>query len=292
MKLLWDMPGRDLEKEALAVARESDAIVMCMGLSPYLEGEEMKVKVEGFAGGDRVNIGLPDSQSRLIKSIMALNKPTVLVLLNGSALAINWEAEHVPGILEAWYPGQAGGTAIADVIFGDYNPGGRLPVTFYRSIDDIPPFEDYGMDGRTYKYFGGSPLFAFGHGLSYTTFTYSNLDVPDEFSHGDNLNISVTIANEGEYDGDEVVQIYASYPDKEGTPLNILCGFRRVFLKAGGQRTLTFDIAAEDIAVYAPEEQMSVPAGKMILSAGGQQPNDKAVRNGDVLVSEIEIIKK
>jgi beta-glucosidase len=290
MKLLWDMPGRELEKEALALARESDAIVMCMGLSPFLEGEEMKVKVDGFAGGDRVDIGLPASQSRLIKEIMKLNKPTVLVLLNGSALAINWEAENVPAILEAWYPGQAAGTAIADVLFGDYNPAGRLPLTFYKSVDDLPPFEEYGMEGRTYKYFDGEPLYAFGHGLSYTTFGYSNLEFSDEYVAKDNLNLSITVSNDGEYDGEEVVQVYASYPGHEGAPQNILCGFKRVFLKEGEKRTVKFSISPEDFAVYDPEKQMSVPLGDMQFSVGGHQPDAESVSNGQVLVADVQVI--
>jgi len=291
MKLLWDIPGRDLEKEAMEIAKESDAIVMCMGLSPFLEGEEMKVKVDGFAGGDRVDIGLPDSQSRLIKAIMKLNKPTVLVLLNGSALAINWEAEHVPAILEAWYPGQAGGTAIADILFGDYNPAGRLPLTFYKTVDDLPPFDEYGMDGRTYKYFEGEPIFAFGHGLSYSTFKYSNLKFPDEYVVKDHLDLSVTVSNEGAYDGEEVVQVYASYPGHEGAPLNVLCGFKRVFLKSGEERTVNFSISPDDFAIYDPEKRMSVPVGNMQFSVGGHQPDAESVNKGQVLVADIRMVE-
>ena len=169
IQLAWSTPEAGLEAEALRASEAADAVVMFMGLSPRLEGEEMRVEVPGFAGGDRVDIGLPAAQRRLMEAVVATGKPVVLVLLNGSALGVPWAAEHVPAILEAWYPGQAGGAAIADVLFGDYNPAGRLPVTFYRSADQLPPFSDYAMEGRTYKYFRGDPLFPFGHGLSYTT---------------------------------------------------------------------------------------------------------------------------
>ena len=162
---------------SLDAARQADAVVLVMGLSPRIEGEEMRVKIEGFEGGDRVQIGLPRVQEELMQKIAALGKPTVLVLLNGSAVAVNWAEDHIPAIVEAWYPGQAGGTAIADVLFGDYNPGGRLPVTFYKSVDQLPPFTDYSMKGRTYRFFKGEPLFPFGYGLSYSTFAYRNLKV-------------------------------------------------------------------------------------------------------------------
>ncbi|MGD8869488.1 MAG: glycoside hydrolase family 3 C-terminal domain-containing protein, partial [Gemmatimonadales bacterium] len=175
LQLVWAKPAPDLRHEALAAAATADAVIMVLGLSPRLEGEEMRVDVPGFAGGDRVEIGLPEPQEALLQSIAALDKPVVLVLLNGSALAVNWAAEHAPAIVEAWYPGQAAGEALADVLFGDYNPAGRLPVTFFKSTDQLPPFSDYAMAGRTYRYFSGDPLFPFGHGLSYTTFAYANL---------------------------------------------------------------------------------------------------------------------
>ena len=159
MRLVWAVPGRDLEPAALDAARQADAVVMFLGLSPRLEGEQMKVPVAGFQGGDRVDLGLPAAQEALLQKVAALGKPVVLVLLNGSAVAVNWARDHVPALVEAWYPGQAGGTAIADVLFGDYNPAGRLPVTFYQSADQLPAFDDYSMKGRTYRYFQGAPLF-------------------------------------------------------------------------------------------------------------------------------------
>ncbi len=170
IRLVWAPPHASYEDEALKIARQSDVVVMLLGLSPRLEGEEMPVKVEGFSGGDRVSLDIPRVQQALLERVSALGKPVVLVLLNGSAVAVNWAGGHVPAIVELWYPGQAGGTALADVLFGDYNPAGRLPVTFYKSADQLPAFDDYNMKGRTYRFFEGEPLYPFGYGLSYTTF--------------------------------------------------------------------------------------------------------------------------
>ncbi|HEX6623261.1 MAG TPA: glycoside hydrolase family 3 C-terminal domain-containing protein, partial [Pyrinomonadaceae bacterium] len=210
-RLLWAPPsgGRMLREDALAKAREADAVVMVMGINPAVEGEEMDVKAEGFRGGDRTDISLPKPQEELIREVHALGKPVVLVLMGGSALAVNWADEHVPAIVEAWYPGQEGGTALADVLFGDYNPAGRLPVTFYKSVAQLPPFEEYGMAGRTYRYFKGEPLYPFGHGLSYTRFKYDKLKLgASRVKAGDGLRLSVDVQNVGDRAGDEVVQLY------------------------------------------------------------------------------------
>jgi Glycosyl hydrolase family 3 C terminal domain. len=203
-RLLWSMPGADHLAEALRVAGKADVIVLVLGLTPTVEGEEIAIEIEGFRGGDRTEIGLPAPQEELLRKVCALGKPTVLVLMGGSALAVTWAAENVPAILEAWYPGQAGGDAIADVLFGDYNPAGRLPVTFYRSTEDLPPFTDYRMAGRTYRYFRGEPLFPFGYGLSYTRFAYSNLRLSADRITLDNtamdapaLTVSVDVQNTG-----------------------------------------------------------------------------------------------
>lgn len=226
VQLVWDQisaaENAKLKKEAIETAKKADAVVMFMGLTARLEGEEMDVAIEGFRGGDRTSIDLPKVQQDLIKEIHALGKPVVLVLLNGSALAINWEAKNLPAIVEAWYPGQSAGEAIADVLFGDYNPGGKLPVTFYKSVNDLPPFESYDMKGRTYRYFEGEPLYPFGYGLSYTTFEYSDLKVEGE-------NVNVVVKNAGPLDGDEVVQLYAS---------GSLAAFKRVHVKAGESATV------------------------------------------------------
>src|SRR6185436_5300111 len=165
LQLVWATPSDSLAAEAERVARQADAVVMFLGLTANLEGEEMRVQIAGFRGGDRTTIDLPSTQQQLLERIVKLGKPTVLVLLNGSALAVNWAQANVPAIVEAWYPGQAAGAAIADVLFGDYNPAGRLPVTFYKSVDDLPPFDDYKMTGRTYRFFNGAPLYPFGFGL-------------------------------------------------------------------------------------------------------------------------------
>ena len=166
IRVVWGAPHQTLLGEAVDAAKQADAVVMFLGLTARLEGEEMAVQIPGFRGGDRTSIDLPAPQQQLLESVMAVGKPIVLVLMSGSALATNWAQEHVPAIVEAWYPGQAAGTAIADVLFGDYNPAGRLPVTFYRSVNDLPAFDDYAMKGRTYRFFSGTPLYPFGFGLS------------------------------------------------------------------------------------------------------------------------------
>jgi beta-glucosidase len=226
--------------------------VMFLGLTANLEGEEMRVQIPGFRGGDRTSIDLPASQQRLLEQVVAVGKPTVLVLLNGSALAVNWAQQNVPAIVEAWYPGQAGGSAIADVLFGDYNPGGRLPVTFYRSVSDLPPFEDYSMKGRTYRYFTGTPLYPFGHGLSYTTFAYKNLrtGAPTLSSTG-TASVSVDVTNTGSRAGDEVVQLYVSHAgSKVSRPVKELRGYQRVTLKPGETRTVRFALPASSLAYW------------------------------------------
>lgn len=272
MKLIWERPGLNLENDAIALAKASDVVVLCMGLSPYLEGEEMKVKVEGFAGGDRVEIGLPNAQVDFMKKIMKLNKPTVLVLLNGSAVAINWEAENIPAILEAWYPGQAGGTAIADILFGDYNPAGRLPLTFYKSVNQLPPFEEYSMKERTYKYFTGEPLFEFGYGLSFSTFEYSNLQLPQSCQANETIKLSVDVTNTSNIDGEEVVQLYVSRSEKTEGPIRTLQGFKRVMIKKGETKNVAFELSPENFAEFHPEHKMFVPKGIVSIAVGGRQP--------------------
>ncbi|MCC6397306.1 MAG: glycoside hydrolase family 3 C-terminal domain-containing protein, partial [Bacteroidetes bacterium] len=194
----------------METAQQADFIILTLGLSPRLEGEEMEVAVPGFHGGDRTDITLPTPQRRLLRAVASLGKPVILVLLNGSALALP-EISMVPAVVEAWYPGQAGGTALAEVLFGDVNPSGRLPVTFYKETRDIPPFAEYSMEGRTYRYFRGESLFPFGHGLSYTSFAYANAQVSRmriPSSSQDTLWVSVDITNRGERDGEEVAQLY------------------------------------------------------------------------------------
>lgn len=240
VQLVWAAPKPRLKEEALAIAKNADVVVMCMGITPRMEGEEMDVQIEGFNGGDRTRIDLPVVQQQLIKAIHALGKPVVLVLLNGSALAVNWENDHIPAIVEAWYPGQAAGTAIADVLFGDYNPGGRLPVTFYKSVNDLPAFDNYHIINQTYRYFRGTPLYPFGYGLSYTSFQYADLKTSS--IAGDSILVTARVTNTGSRDGDEVVQVYASSKgaSANNTSSLALVGFKRIHLKSGETREVTF----------------------------------------------------
>jgi len=273
IELQWAMQGRDYTSEAVAAARKADVAIMFLGLSPRLEGEEMRVQVEGFSGGDRVSIGLPKVQEELLESVAATGTPTVLVLLNGSALAVNWADTNIPAIMEAWYPGQAAGTAIADVLFGDYNPAGRLPVTFYHSLDGMLPFEDYSMEERTYKYFTGDPLYPFGHGLSYTTFAYGNLRVPDTVQAGDPVEVSVTVKNTGNRSGEEVVQVYVS--DREASvpvPIRKLVGFTRISLPAGASREVSFTIDPREFSLITDDTRRVIEPGVFDISVGGKQP--------------------
>ena len=252
LQLLWAPPHETLEAEAVAAAKQADAVVMCLGLTARLEGEEMDVAIEGFRGGDRTRIDLPRPQQHLLETIAALGKPTVLVLQSGSALAVNWAQDHVPAIIEAWYGGQAAGTAIADVLFGNYSPAGRLPVTFYRDTADIPSFEDYRMTGRTYRFFKGTPLYPFGHGLSYTTFAYSNLRPSTSAIRAkDTVTVSVQVTNKGKRTGDEVVQLYVAYPNsKVERPIKDLRGFKRVTLHPGQTRTVRFKLPGSSLAYW------------------------------------------
>ncbi|MGB8645552.1 MAG: glycoside hydrolase family 3 C-terminal domain-containing protein [Anaerolineae bacterium] len=252
VRLLWSMPDQDYMAQALQVAQQAQAVIMVLGLSPEVEGEEMRVQVPGFVGGDRMDIALPSIQQELLAQVHALGKPVVLVLLNGSALAINWAQENVPAIIEAWYPGQEGGTALAEVLFGDYNPAGRLPVTFYQSVDQLPPFEDYRMAGRTYRYMTDKPLYPFGHGLSYTTFEYSSLDIsPARISAEGEVRVTVDIRNIGDRAGEEVVQLYVRYPESRvPRPIVGLKGFQRLSLAPGEMQHIMLTLAAKQLAFW------------------------------------------
>ncbi|MBA4322032.1 MAG: glucan 1,4-alpha-glucosidase, partial [Odoribacter sp.] len=217
MKLLWAKPRAGLVEKALAAAKEADAVILVLGLSQRLEGEEMPIKIDGFSGGDRTNLNLPDVQERLLDAITATGKPVIVVLNSGGALSINKAREKAAAIILAGYGGQQGGNAVADVLFGDYNPAGRLPVTYYKSIDQIPEFENYNMTGKTYRFFTKEPLYPFGYGLSYTSFTYTNLSIPEKTSCGENIKVRVTVTNSGKFSGDEVIQLYLT-DEKASTP--------------------------------------------------------------------------
>ena len=277
IQMVWARPRQNLEQElkkkALEVARQADVVIMCMGLTSWLEGEEMDIETKGFRGGDRTSLDLPDVQQELIRDIHALGKPVVLVLLNGSALSVNWENEHIPAILEAWYPGQEAGRAIADVIFGDYNPGGRLPVTFYKSVDDLPPFEEYRMTGQTYRYFRGKPLYPFGYGLSYTTYSYSGLQIAPEFNQSDTVSLSLNIKNTGATAGDEVVQVYLTNLDaKVPVPLRSLVAFKRIYLLPGEEKIVSLKISPEAFTIIDDNGEKVFQPGQYDVFAGGGQP--------------------
>ena len=200
----------------------------------------MSIEMEGFYHGDRTTLDLPEIQDKILKRIKSFGKPIVLVLMNGSALSVNWANENVNAIVESWYPGEEGGNAIADIIYGNYNPAGRLPVTFYTSVNDLPPFEDYNMKGRTYRYFNGTPLYEFGYGLSYSTFKYSNMKAPSVIKTNEVLKVSAEVQNTGKMDGDEVVELYVKLLDaKVPVPNYSLQGFKRIFLKSGEKRIET-----------------------------------------------------
>ena len=274
-KLVWSYPrlADRMIEEAVKAARESEVSVLVLGISARLEGEEMNVPLEGFRGGDRTDIGLPKSQEALLKAVVATRKPVVVVLLSGSALAVNWANDNVPAMLAAWYPGGEGGTAIADVLFGDYNPGGRLPVTFYKSVDQLPPFTEYGMQGRTYRYFKGEPLYPFGYGLSYTKFAYSNLRFEKSAVRvGDVVTVTVDVTNAGEREGDEVVQLYLTDTSASApVPIRTLVGFERVSLRPREKRTVTFTIAPRQMSLIDEGGKRVIEPGEFAVSIGGGQ---------------------
>src|SRR5436309_5930638 len=274
------VPAETLAVEAVKAARQADAVVLFLGLTARLEGEEMRVELEGFRGGDRTRIDLPAAQERLLERIVAVGKPTVLVLLNGSALAVGWAQQHVPAIVEAWYPGQAGGTAIADVLFGDYNPGGRLPVTFYKSVDDLPPFDDYRMEGRTYRFFKGTPLYPFGYGLSYTSFAYKQLRTSaGTLRADDTLTVRVDVTNTGQREGDEVVQLYVRHLGSRVTrPREDLRGYRRVTLRPGETRTVQFPLVAASLAYWNPDSHRWVVEDEPVEIAVASSSADLRLR--------------
>jgi len=270
IKLLWYRPDRDLRAESLEVARNAEIIIAALGLNPNLEREEMPVEVKGFYGGDRTDIALPQPQLELLKELHATGKPIILVLQSGCALAIDWEAENLPAILAGWYPGQAGGQALAEVVFGEYNPAGRLPVTFYRSTQDLPPFEDYDMEGRTYRYFRGEPLYPFGHGLSYTSFDYENLTMNSNRIHaGDRISISFEVINTGDQTGGEVVQLYLAHDGVPAPrPIKELKGFTRLSLMPGERKKVTFTLGMAHMRSYVTDIGWQVLPGGVTVMVG------------------------
>ena len=272
--LKWQAPAEALLDEAVASANLSDVVVAFVGLSPQLEGEEMPIKIDGFVGGDRTSLDLPAPQQKLLEAVAATGKPLIVVLQSGSAVALNWANQHANAILEAWYPGVEGGNAIARTIAGLNNPGGRLPVTFYAGLNDLPDFTDYGMKGRTYRYFTGKPLWGFGYGLSYTKFTYSPVKLSAEtLKAGEPLTATVTVTNSGPVAGDEVVEAYLKSP-ATGAPIHSLAGFERITLQSGVSRTVTLKIDPRSISTVDEQGNRSIVPGKYTLSIGSTQQQE------------------
>ncbi len=289
LTLAWKPPVEVLRQEAVKLAKRADVVVAFIGLSPDLEGEENSgLHVEGFSGGDRTDVGLPRVQQDLLEALAATGKPLVVVLLNGSAVAVNWAQENANAILDAWYPGEEGGAAIAETLAGINNPGGRLPVTFYASLDQIPPFLDYSMAGRTYRYFAGKPLYGFGYGLSYTKFVYSGLKLSsDQLNAGDTLKLEVDVRNTGQWAGDEVAELYLSKnADAPAHLIRALRGFERFHLAAGQTRHVIFTLTARDLSLVTEEGEHAVLPGRYKLFVGSHQPGE-GVRGAE---AEFEIM--
>jgi beta-glucosidase len=273
VRLQWLAPAAAQLDQAERAVRAADVAIAFVGLSPDVEGEELRVDVPGFDGGDRTDIGLPPAQRALLERVAATGKPLVVVLMSGSAVALNWAQQHADAVLAAWYPGQSGGTAIARVLAGDDDPGGRLPVTFYRSTRDLPPFISYAMKNRTYRYFDGKPLYPFGYGLSYTRFAYQGLSLSTQtLAAGKPLTVSATVRNTGSRAGDEVVQLYLVPPQGALAPRHSLVGFQRVHLAAGEQRRVSFTLQPRELSQVDAAGRRTVVAGAYRLFVGGGQP--------------------
>lgn len=277
------------EEAAVAAARNSELVVFAAGLNAHVEGEEMRVHAPGFVGGDRSSLNLPEPQQALLEKLHATGKPLVLVLMNGSALGIEWADRNTPAIVEAWYPGGEGGRAVADLIAGDFSPAGRLPVTFYRSVADLPAFEDYTMKNRTYRYFKGRPLYPFGYGKSFTRFRYAKpLTSTRRLVPGRSVIVSTKVTNTGDMDGDEVVQLYITRHEAEG-PIRALKGFQRIHLARGESRNVQFLLDSDAMSSVLPDGRRRVLSGKLFIWIGGGQPNMEERRLSAGGLSEISV---
>lgn len=273
VELLWKHVSTSPEADLKAAAAQADVLVAVVGLTANLEGEEMKVDVEGFSGGDKTSLDLPADQRQLLQQAQATGKPLVVVSMNGSPVDFSWARDNADALIEAWYPGQSGGLAVANVLSGKTNPAGRLPLTLYRSVADLPPFDDYSMRGRTYRYFEGSPVYPFGFGLSYTRFEYGPLQLqPVDGAAENGLRVTTQVANVGDRDGEEVAQLYLTPPAYAGAPKLALRGFERVLLKAGEKRTLHFDLSPRDLSFVRPDGVRELMQGHYTASVGAGQP--------------------
>jgi len=290
--LTWLDASRDYRKEALEAAAKAEVIIFCGGISANLEGEEMKIETDGFAHGDRTHIKLPQIQEDLLKELYKTGKPVIYVNFSGSAIALNWENDNLPAIVQAFYPGEAAGTALTRLLFGDFNPSGRLPVTFYKAIEDLPDFKNYEMAGRTYRYFKGTPLYPFGYGLSYTTFSYSNLLVDEISPTQSPVSISFKLKNSGKTDGEEVVQVYISNKNSKSiVPIVSLKKFKRISLKAGEEKSVSLTLNPEDFSVFRSDASNVVEPGIYEISVGGSLPDKNSVRKTIQLTGNTFAIK-
>jgi beta-glucosidase len=275
-RLVWLPPQPDAESRAVAAARKADVVIAVVGITSDLEGEESGVDQEGFKGGDRTSLDLPREEQRLLEAVKATGKPLVVVVMSGSAIALNWAKENANAILQAWYPGEEGGKAIAQTLDGTSNPSGRLPITLYTGVDQLPEFTDYSMANRTYRYFESQPLFPFGYGLSYSSFAYSDLEVPTKIAAGEPLQVVARVANTGTREGDEVAQLYLTFPKLPGAPLRALRGFTRVHLKPGESQTVRFTLGDRDLSHVSVDGVHVVRTGQYGISVGGGQPGTGA----------------
>jgi len=293
LALKWDAPAQAQLDEAVEQAGKADMVVAFVGLSPQLEGEEMKIKIDGFDGGDRTSLDLPAPQQKLLETLAATGKPLVVVLQSGSAVALNWANEHAAAVLEAWYPGVEGGTAIARTLAGASNPAGRLPVTFYKNLDGLPAFTNYALKGRTYRYFAGTPLWGFGYGLSYTNFKYSPIKLSAEtLTAGAPLKASVTVTNTGTLGGDEVVEAYLKTPQADG-PIHALVGVQRITLAPGAAKDVTLTIDPRSLSAVDDQGNRTILAGKYTLWIGGAQPGEtKAISEAAFTVNGSQALPK
>jgi beta-glucosidase len=292
VQLVWAEPRPNLKAEALAAARAADAVVLAMGLNVNIEGEQLDVQLDGFRGGDRTRLELPEPQRALIREVVALGKPVVLVVMGGGAFALSWEQSHVPAILAAWYPGQAAGDALARVLFGDTNPAARLPVTFYRSADDLPAFEDYHITTQTYRFFEGQPLYPFGYGLSYSRFHYDQLELPRSLRAGAELTIVARVTNVGKRAGDEVVQVYVA-PERRTprAPLRALAAFQRLPIAPGESARVELRLPPESFATITDAGKREYLEGAYEISIGGGQPLANVPATSNFVIGRVELTR-
>ena len=277
VRLIWRHVIPDPLADAVRAAKDADVVIAVVGITSQLEGEEMNVNLPGFKGGDRTSLDLPKDEEDLLKAMKATGRKLAVVLMNGSALSVNWAARNADAMPDAWYSGEEGGNAIGQTLAGDNNPSGHLPVTFYTGVDQLPAFDDYSMSDRTYRYFTGKPLYPFGHGMSYTRFAYTGLKVAPSLKAGDPLGVDVTVKNTGARYGEAVPQLYLSFPGAAGQPLRALRGISRLALKADESRKIHFDLSPRDLSSVTMAGDRVVAPGAYRITVGEGQPDIGAV---------------